>query len=223
MRLARSHAARLLRHLRPSVRACGSDPRRPSKRSSATSSSAARRSNRADAAGGLARTTSRLPRGRRWRRSRIRCRSRRFTRFLVTAPPTARLTTNPTRGGVSSSSRLFMCTTRVRRPARSPRRIATAKSSPRRIRDPDGNTEDLPMDLGQVRLSPGRHRQRCRKRTGDEACLGGEDRGPSRGDRQTASLARPLRRRAAMIARPARVRMRSRKPWVFARRRLFGW
>src|SRR5690606_28900467 len=142
---------------------------------------------------------------------------------LVTAPPTARLTTNPTRGGVSSSSRLFMCTTRVRRPARSPRRIATAKSSPRRIRDPDGNTEDLPMDLGQVRLSPGRHRQRCRKRTGDEACLGGEDRGPSRGDRQTASLARPLRRRAAMIARPARVRMRSRKPWVLARRRLSGW
>src|SRR5579875_194983 len=26
-----------------------------------------------------------------------------------------------------------------------------------------------------------------------------------------------------MTARPARVRMRSRKPWTFARRRLFGW
>jgi hypothetical protein len=26
-----------------------------------------------------------------------------------------------------------------------------------------------------------------------------------------------------MMARPARVRMRRRKPWVFARRRLFGW
>jgi hypothetical protein len=38
----------------------------------------------------------------------------------------------------------------------------------------------------------------------------------------TASRERPLRRRAAMIARPARVRMRRRKPWVFARRRLFG-
>jgi hypothetical protein len=25
------------------------------------------------------------------------------------------------------------------------------------------------------------------------------------------------------MARPARVRIRSRKPWVFARRRLFGW
>jgi hypothetical protein len=32
-----------------------------------------------------------------------------------------------------------------------------------------------------------------------------------------------LLRRDARIARPARVRIRSRKPWVFARRRLFGW
>jgi hypothetical protein len=35
--------------------------------------------------------------------------------------------------------------------------------------------------------------------------------------------ARPLNRREERTARPARVRMRSRKPWVFARRRLFGW
>ena len=40
---------------------------------------------------------------------------------------------------------------------------------------------------------------------------------------QAESSARPLRRRAARIARPARVRMRRRKPWVLARRRLFGW
>ena len=40
---------------------------------------------------------------------------------------------------------------------------------------------------------------------------------------QADSSLRPLRRRAAMIARPARVRIRSRKPCVFARRRLFGW
>ncbi len=40
---------------------------------------------------------------------------------------------------------------------------------------------------------------------------------------QTLTRARPLRRRAARIARPARVRMRSRNPCVFARRRLFGW
>jgi hypothetical protein len=32
-----------------------------------------------------------------------------------------------------------------------------------------------------------------------------------------------LARRAEITARPARVRMRSRKPWVLARRRLFGW
>jgi hypothetical protein len=40
---------------------------------------------------------------------------------------------------------------------------------------------------------------------------------------QADSRARPLRRRAPMMARPARVRMRNRKPWVLARRRLFGW
>src|SRR5258708_27867820 len=40
---------------------------------------------------------------------------------------------------------------------------------------------------------------------------------------QTLTRARPLRRRAASTARPARVRMRSRKPCVLARRRLFGW
>jgi hypothetical protein len=49
----------------------------------------------------------------------------------------------------------------------------------------------------------------------------------SRGHRgragQTLTRARPLRRRAARIARPARVRMRSRNPCVFARWRLFGW
>ena len=37
------------------------------------------------------------------------------------------------------------------------------------------------------------------------------------------SSARPLRRRAARMARPARVRMRALKPCVRARRRLLGW
>src|ERR1700712_5821947 len=37
------------------------------------------------------------------------------------------------------------------------------------------------------------------------------------------SSVRPLRRRAARMDRPARVRMRSRKPCTLARRRLFGW
>ena len=40
---------------------------------------------------------------------------------------------------------------------------------------------------------------------------------------QAESSERPLRRRAARMVRPARVRMRRRKPWVLARRRLFGW
>lgn len=39
---------------------------------------------------------------------------------------------------------------------------------------------------------------------------------------QTARRARPLRRRAPRIDRPARVRMRWRNPCTFARRRLFG-
>jgi hypothetical protein len=40
---------------------------------------------------------------------------------------------------------------------------------------------------------------------------------------QTATRERPLPRRAERIARPARVRMRSRKPCLRCRRRLFGW
>jgi hypothetical protein len=40
---------------------------------------------------------------------------------------------------------------------------------------------------------------------------------------QAESRVRPLVRRAPRIERPARVRMRRRKPWVLARRRLFGW
>jgi hypothetical protein len=40
---------------------------------------------------------------------------------------------------------------------------------------------------------------------------------------QAARRARPLRRREDKMDRPARVRMRRRNPWVFARRRLLGW
>ena len=40
---------------------------------------------------------------------------------------------------------------------------------------------------------------------------------------QADSSERPLRRRAARIARPARVRIRWRKPWVRLRRRRLGW
>ena len=40
---------------------------------------------------------------------------------------------------------------------------------------------------------------------------------------QAARRLRPLRRRDDRIERPARVRIRRRKPWVLCRRRLFGW
>lgn len=40
---------------------------------------------------------------------------------------------------------------------------------------------------------------------------------------QADSRVRPLRRRARMMDRPARVRMRARKPCLRARRRVFGW
>ncbi len=37
------------------------------------------------------------------------------------------------------------------------------------------------------------------------------------------SLARPFALRLARMARPARVRIRDRNPWVFLRLRLLGW
>ena len=40
---------------------------------------------------------------------------------------------------------------------------------------------------------------------------------------QADSRRRPLARRALRMARPARVDIRCRNPWLFARRRLFGW
>jgi hypothetical protein len=67
---------------------------------------------------------------------------------------------------------------------------------------------------GPTRTSPGAHGQR-ELRAAAHPGLGRQD--------QALSRSRPLRLRAARMARPARVRMRSRKPCVLARRRLFGW
>ncbi len=64
------------------------------------------------------------------------------------------------------------------------------------------------------RTRPGPHGQR-ELRTATHPGLGRQD--------QALSRSRPLCLRAARTARPARVRMRSRKPCVLARRRLFGW
>lgn len=176
---------------------------RPSIRSNTESNSRARSADRAPAADGFARTTSRLPAGRRSRRSRTTCRSRRRTLLRTTAGPTARPTMKPTREG-SSLPRANMYTTRRRRPARRPRRSASAKSSRRRILDLAGSTT---APIREVR---------SRLRSGALPAASGAA-------GQPASRVRPLRRRAATIARPARVRMRSRNPWVLARRRLFGW
>ncbi len=65
-----------------------------------------------------------------------------------------------------------------------------------------------------ARTGPGAHGQR-ELRAAAHPGLGRQD--------QALSRSRPLRLRAARMARPARVRMRSRKPCVLARRRLFGW
>ena len=67
---------------------------------------------------------------------------------------------------------------------------------------------------GPTRAGPGAYGQR-ELRAAAHTGLGRQD--------QALSRSRPLRLRAATMARPARVRMRSRKPCVLARRRLFGW
>jgi hypothetical protein len=46
---------------------------------------------------------------------------------------------------------------------------------------------------------------------------------PGRPVHQTVSRLRPLSRRRFSVRRPARVRMRFRKPWVRARLRFLGW
>jgi hypothetical protein len=56
-----------------------------------------------------------------------------------------------------------------------------------------------------------------------EAVVPGEALGDGRARVHTVSLLRPFRRRADRTARPDLVRMRTRKPCVRLRRRLFGW
>ena len=74
--------------------------------------------------------------------------------------------------------------------------------------------QQMAHQAGPARTGPGAYRQRELRAATHP--------GRSRQD-QALSRSRPLRLRAARTARPARVRMRSRKPCVFARRRLFGW
>ena len=114
------------------------------------------------------------------------------TLFRTTAMPTARLTTNPARGGLSSP-----------RP-RGDEQVTGQQLAPGPAAAPDRRREIVAAaSSGIPREAPVTS--------------------PSGHGGQTLTRARPLRRRAARTARPALVRMRSRKPCVLARRRLFGW
>jgi hypothetical protein len=86
-----------------SVLGRGGEPSRPMAWTRARSRAAARLAEDAAAAGGKARTTTRLPPGRWSSLAVITWRSRRSTRFRTTAGPTARDTTKPTRGGPARS------------------------------------------------------------------------------------------------------------------------
>jgi len=87
------------------------------------------------------------------------------------------------------------------RPAAGPRGGRRAASA----RTPSASASERPREARAITVAPAGPRRR------------------QAGAGQTLTRARPLRRRAARIARPARVRMRSRNPCVFARWRLFGW
>ena len=129
-----------------------------------------------------------------------RCRRRRLTRLRVTALPTAPLTTNPMRGPDWTLGSL------------DPASLDPASS---------GACMAWTISVGLLALSP----RLVVRRKSFELCIL-SNRGNTMGLRhgcQADRRVRPLRRRAEMIARPARVRIRRRKPWVRLRRRLLGW
>ncbi len=140
--------------------------------------------------------TTSAPEGNTATRWAIRWRSRRRTRLRTTAPPTARDTANPTRARLD---RLAGSVT--------VRGLVTVRTSA------DRATRRWPGP--RRRASAKSVRRRSRESAGSTQI--------SDPIGQAESLSRPLARRAPRIARPALVRMRSRKPCVLARRRLFGW
>src|SRR5271155_795655 len=94
-------------------------------------------------------------------------------------------------------------------------RPADHESYPRRLSLINtGSHQHVAYYTRPASTSPGAHGQR-ELRAAAHPGLGRQD--------QALSFSRPLCRRAARTARPARGRMRSRKPCVLARRRLFGW
>ncbi len=126
--------------------------REPSNRRSAPSRSSPSAALLAPADAGNARTTTSTPAGSFANRDRIRCRSRRCTRWRITEPPTGRPTTKPTRGGTSTAVGRARCTTTAPQAARRPRRIAVAKSSRRVSRVPAGSNARYPQRR-QIRLT----------------------------------------------------------------------
>ncbi len=174
--------------------------REPISRRNAPSRSSPRAALLAPADAGSARTTTSDPAGRVTNRDRMRCRNRRATRCRTTDPPTVRPTTNPTFG---PSSEVTVGLTDGSGSV-TPARARWTTTEPRAARRP----RCTPVAKSSRRVS--------------RAAAGSNARYPA-GEDQADNSMRPLRRRAARIARPARVRMRNRNPWVLARRRLFGW
>ncbi len=203
-------------------------------RARAASRSAASSAEDAVAAAGSARITTVLPTGRVSSRSLIRCLSRRRTALRPTAPPIARLTTNPTRGLAAARSlfggaSLRPCAALRPRPTARLEAYLPFCPTPPADASPEPDTRS-----GRSARAPGsnmcttnlsRPRRRPRRVVASKSCrrLSRLPAGSTTNRDQALSRWRPLARRAEMIARPARVRMRSRKPWVLARRRLLGW
>lgn len=163
----------------------------------------------ASAAGGRARTTTSVPAGNAGKRSRIKCRSRRVTRCRITAVPTALLTTKPTRVVISDF--------RVGAVFAS----ASGKASPV-LCGPRSRAWSARNTWTTNRDRPARRPRRTTRRN-SWFLVSRAAAGSTAGRDQAVSCARPRRRREATMARPARVRMRSRNPCFLARRRLFGW
>ena len=137
--------------------------------------------------------TRSTPSGTRSIRLAARALRRRLTRLRITALPTDPGTTKPTRGARIARESVTEACTTSRRDP------ARARQWPR---------------VTSWKSAPVRNRCRC----GNTSSLASW---ASAG--QADSSTRPFRRRAARMARPARVLMRWRKPWFLARRRLFGW
>jgi hypothetical protein len=139
----------------------------------------------------------------------------------------ARTTTSACAGNAASRARIKCRSrrcTRCRTTEPPTLRPTTKPTLGPRYRLADGPAQAM---CTTTELQPAR-RPRCTaaaksSRRVSRAAAGSNATDPRTSTLQADSSLRPLRRRAAMMARPARVRMRKRNPWVFARRRLFGW